>query len=87
MYIDELEKWKAYCSNLIDVELINFYNNEIHRMKLNENGRYLFVNAIKDEIKSRSFDSSILNELTRVGIFNSKFYLKVKLNNKNELEL
>ena len=87
MYIDELEKWKAYCSNLNDVELINFYNNEIHRMKLNENGRYLFVNAIKDEIKSRNFDSSILDELTRVGIFNSKFYLKVKLNNKNELEV
>ena len=87
MYIDDLEKWKAYCSNLIDVELINFYNNEIHRMKLNENGRYLFVNAIKDEIKSRNFDSSILDELTRVGILNSKFYLKVKLNNKNELEV
>lgn len=87
MYIDELEKWKAYCSNLIDVELINFYNNEIHRMKLNENGRFLFVNAIKDEIKSRNFDSSILDELTKVGIFNSKFYLKVKLNNKNELEV
>jgi len=87
LYIDELEKWKAYCFNLIDIELINFYNNEIHRMKLNENGRYLFVNAIKDEIKSRNFDSSILDELTRVGIFNSKFYLKVKLNNKNELEV
>lgn len=87
MYIDELEKWKAYCSNLIDVELINFYNNEIHRMKLNENGRFLFVNAIKDEIKSRNFDSSILDELTKVGIFNSKFYLKVKLNNKNELQI
>ena len=87
MYIDDLEKWKAYCSNLIDVELINFYNNEIHRMKLNENGRFLFVNAIKDEIKSRNFDSSILDELTKVGIFNSKFYLKVKLNNKNELEV
>jgi hypothetical protein len=87
MYIDELEKWKAYCSNLMDVELINFYNNEIHRMKLNENGRFLFVNAIKDEIKSRNFDSSILDELTKVGIFNSKFYLKVKLNNKNELQI
>jgi len=87
MYVDELEKWKAYCSKLNDVELINFYNNEIHRMKLNENGRFLFVNAIKNEIKSRNFDSSILDELTRVGIFNSKFYLKVKLNNKNELEV
>lgn len=87
LYIDELEKLKAYCSNLIDIELINFYNNEIHRMKLNENGRYLFVNAIKYEIKSRNFDSSILDELTKVGIFNSKFYLKVKLNNKNELEV
>ena len=87
MYIDSLEKWKAYCSNLNDIELITFYNLEIHKMKVRENGRYLFINALKDEIKSRNFDSTILDEITESGIFDSKFYLKLKLNYKNVLEV
>lgn len=86
MYIDDLEKWKANCLNLNDVELINFYNQEIHKIGLRENGRYLFINALKDEIKSRNFDSTILDELTESGIFDAKFYLKLKLNN-NKLEV
>jgi hypothetical protein len=86
MYIDAIEKWKTNFLNLNDVDLINFYNQEIHKMRLRENGRYLFINALKDEIKSRNFDSTLLDELTESGIFDSKFYLKLKLNN-NKLEV
>ena len=86
MHIDAIEKWKANFLYLNDVELINFYNQEIHKMRLRENGRYLFINALKDEIKSRNFDATLLDELTESGIFDSKFYLKLKLNN-NKLEV
>ena len=83
----DLIKWKLYCSILKDDELIEFYNFEIHKMRVKENGRYLYINALKTEIKSRSFDSSVLDFITEAGIGDDLFYKKLKINELNVLVL
>lgn len=84
---DALIKWKAYCEILGDEELVTFYNYEIHKMKIKENGRYLFIDALKSEMNSRSFDSSILEPITKAGIMDNLFYRKLKINENNVLEM
>jgi hypothetical protein len=84
---DALIKWKAYCEILGNEELVTFYNYEIHKMKIKENGRYLFIDALKSEMNSRSFDSSILEPITKAGIMDNLFYRKLKINENNVLEM
>jgi hypothetical protein len=84
---DALIKWNAYCAILGDEELVTFYNYEIHKMKIKENGRYLFIDTLKSEMKSRCFDASILDSITKAGFMDNLFYRKLQLNDKNVLEL
>ena len=87
LHYDDLIKWKLYCSILKDNELIEFYNCEIHKMGIKEDGRYLYINALKDEIKSRSFDSEVLDKITKAGYMDNLFYRKLKINEENILVL
>jgi hypothetical protein len=84
---DALIKWKANCKIMGDEELVIFYNYEIHKMKNKKNGRYLFIDALKGEMISRSFDSSILEPITNAGFMDNLFYRKLMINDKNVLAL